>query len=252
MQVIVSLSLLSLILPAAWIGSRLIARGWRGDDWTQLCLGIGLFSFTAVGTPAVLVSSAVLEGLGRGAFVACIGVGQIANAVTVTALYLFTLRVFRRDSRAARIGAAFGIAAYAIAAVAVAWMAASLEAGSHYPPALRSIIVLGALAAGGALGWAATESLLYYRMARRRVTLGLAEPLVANRFLLWGTGCVLATLMIVLIVTFIGAGFTFEAPALQLSTSFCTLGTGVSFYLAFSPPDRYESWLCARAAARRA
>ncbi len=40
--------------------------------------------------------------------------------------------------------------------------------------------------------WACYESLRYYRSMHRRQTLGLADPIVANRFLLWSiwTGAV--------------------------------------------------------------
>jgi hypothetical protein len=34
--------------------------------------------------------------------------------------------------------------------------------------------------------WASVEAFLLYSKARRRVSLGLCEPLVCNRFLLWG------------------------------------------------------------------
>ena len=36
--------------------------------------------------------------------------------------------------------------------------------------------------------WGAAESLRYFSMMRRRAKLGLADPLVTNRFLLWGLG----------------------------------------------------------------
>ena len=36
--------------------------------------------------------------------------------------------------------------------------------------------------------WGAVESLRYYALMRRRLRLGLADPLVTNRFLLWGLG----------------------------------------------------------------
>ncbi len=38
-----------------------------------------------------------------------------------------------------------------------------------------------------AFPWMAIESFRYWRMLRRREALGLAEPLVTNRFLLWGS-----------------------------------------------------------------
>jgi len=35
--------------------------------------------------------------------------------------------------------------------------------------------------------WSAVESIHHYRMSRRRMAIGLGDPLVANRFLLWGS-----------------------------------------------------------------
>ena len=44
--------------------------------------------------------------------------------------------------------------------------------------ALAKARVIGTILASG---WTSIESLVYYRMMRRRTKIGLAEPLVANR-----------------------------------------------------------------------
>jgi hypothetical protein len=46
-----------------------------------------------------------------------------------------------------------------------------------------------------ALVWMAVEAFRYRGLLRRRVALGLAEPLVANRFLLWGLWALCAVAM---------------------------------------------------------
>ena len=45
-----------------------------------------------------------------------------------------------------------------------------------------------------AMGWIAIESLRYRSLLLRRLALGLADPVLINRFGLWGSGCAAASL----------------------------------------------------------
>lgn len=44
--------------------------------------------------------------------------------------------------------------------------------------------------------WSATEAFLYHDRMRHRSALGLADPIVANRFLLWAVAALCTTLSI--------------------------------------------------------
>jgi hypothetical protein len=109
--------------------------------------------------------------------------------------------------------------------------------------------------------WVFLESLRYHRMLRRRERLGLVDPVVANRFLLFAiwTGSVVA-------ITFLGAvagiaaewsqgGFreedSFGSPAVLAVTRLIALPMGVAIWLTFLAPAGYHDWLRRRAAIRR-
>ena len=95
--------------------------------------------------------------------------------------------------------------------------------------------------------WSAVESLRYWRLMLRRASLGLADPVATNRFLLWGLA---GSAMVV------GAGSNLLAsiatplsvlhPAALLVTSVCGFTNTVALVLTFVPPARYTDWVRAR------
>jgi hypothetical protein len=89
--------------------------------------------------------------------------------------------------------------------------------------------------------WGCIEALLYHQKARRRVALGLADPVVANRFALWGTyaGCYGIVQLSFLIALASPDGYTEISSADSL---FTFVGVG-ALWLGFSPPRRYQAWL---------
>jgi hypothetical protein len=93
--------------------------------------------------------------------------------------------------------------------------------------------------------WNAIESFRYYGLMRRRTSLGLADPIVTNRFLLWGTGSVFAALAVW--TASIPFAFMSDAPRLlailpTIQTVTAILGViSVSCsLLAFLPPTWYR------------
>ena len=118
---------------------------------------------------------------------------------------------------------------------------------------------------GLVFGWAFVESFRYYIMMRRRVALGLAEPVVTNRFLLWTLWTAGLTIL-PLVVTAVRAvqlahfgasdpasGLVFsEEAAWSLAVVRSTvMGVGpviiAALWLSFFPPRSYVGWVRARA-----
>ena len=110
------------------------------------------------------------------------------------------------------------------------------------------------LLAGAALA-AMIESYRYYALMRRRLALGLADPLVTNRFFLWGTAAIGTALAIwISSISFFLAGRPqlVEAwtPAIEVATASVGVVTVSIFYLTFLPPGWYRRWIASTARVR--
>jgi hypothetical protein len=164
------------------------------------------------------------------------------------AMLLFAWCVFRPDSRPARAVAWGGSAAL------VALWALGLPLGAYEREA--SFLLL--LPAYASYGWVFGESLRYYRLLRRRERLGLADPVVVNRFLLFAvwTGAIVAITVLGLAGTFVQLlrgtfhdGGALGDPVVLGFARVLSLPIAVSLWLIFLAPARYHAWLRARASA---
>jgi hypothetical protein len=86
-------------------------------------------------------------------------------------------------------------------------------------------------------------------MAQRRRKLGLSDPVVANRFLLWVMFSLCTTGMNVANSAALAAGVSaIESVPVQLAMTLLGLGASACMYLAFVPPPAYRRWLAGGAA----
>ena len=103
---------------------------------------------------------------------------HVALSIGLTALVVFVLHVFHPESTGARaFGTAVVITGIATTAYAV-WERATI---GEQP---ATIIVTNSFRALP-LAWVFFESVRYWRNMKRRAALGLADPVVLNRFMLW-------------------------------------------------------------------
>ena len=103
---------------------------------------------------------------------------------------------------------------------------------------------------GLVFAWTGAESLLYYQKLRRRLALGLGDPIVANRMLLWAV----AGFATVLLCGVIAASMLAGMAPLQSALPLCAIGTSalvasICWTLAFFPPASYLAALLRRQAA---
>ena len=97
------------------------------------------------------------------------------------------------------------------------------------------------LARLAAPAWMAAESLRYYGQMKKRVAIGLGDPLVANRFLLWGIGASFGVLMIVTSVAPVFLPTTHVLlPVSIVILGISGLGAAIPYWLAFFPPRAYR------------
>jgi hypothetical protein len=95
--------------------------------------------------------------------------------------------------------------------------------------------------------WTAAESFSYYIRMRKRVALGLADGLVANRFLLWGLASLTTAGSIWVVNISVLSGASVAASGGNQIAELCLLGTGVLgiatvaiYWLTFFPPAWYR------------
>ena len=96
----------------------------------------------------------------------------------------------------------------------------------------------------GCFVWTALESLHHYGMARRRQALGLADPVVASRFLLWGFYGLAATGILAANATGVLLGHNISTSLVVLVPSgVLGFAASIAIYLVFLPPAWYRGWL---------
>ncbi len=234
----VALSSLVFILVGTAVGVRILQRARVDRSLPELAVGVALVAFSGVTHPVALARAALAPHVGMAGHIALQLVSTAASCLTVFALYLFTWRVFRPDSRWAALlfagGSALGLWAGAGAA------ALGFYGGGVSPELAGQWIALQALSYGICFGWAGIESLVYHGRLRRRRRLGLADPLLVNRFLLWGVGCTLALAIDVALMGLALARVDFARhPLPQLLVSASGLVNATVWFLGFTPPAWY-------------
>jgi hypothetical protein len=234
-------------LGAAFVlSTHLLARGRRTGDLAPLLLGVHLLF--AMGFGYLLCAL----GMGTARFspnaspalvTALLGTGYAATVLGLVTALIFQWRVFWPGER----WPLWLIAGFA-AAMVVGWAGAAL-AGAFASGGFESRWVW--LLYTGMLGtnlWVGIEPLVYHRKLLKRVPLGLAEPLVADRFLLWGLGSLARAALVLMGPLSDGLGIagqshaTLSAAVLVLSSAL-GLGTSVAYWLTFNPTAAYSRWV---------
>lgn len=224
------------------VGVRLMALWRRTGGLAELTLGLGLFLIVGVGYPVILVGlAAAHSSLGTGARV-LMTIASALMSVGWMGVWVFTWRVFRPDSGLARaaawsaiagLGAVFAVRAYDVATAPDLAALQQVGTGTLGTPLL----------AMGSYLWTAAEAFRYTALLRRRAAVGLGDPVVANRFLLWGLVGVFSTTSLLPSLIRQFQGYAGLEPTSQLISAIAGLACSVSLYLAFLPPKAYVTWL---------
>jgi hypothetical protein len=247
------MSLVLLVSTAAYIviglavGVRLMRLARRTGGFPERMLGTLCLAGPGVLAPCMVVVHAVPEPewVVRGAAL----IGQIAYAVSCSVSVLFTWQCFRPDEAWARWLARVSI----VIAVFAASVGAARALGFAAAPELREMShwafqLLGFVGLAGHV-WTGLEALRYYGQMRKRSKLGLADPVVTNRFLLWAlVSCFgIVASGVPLAVGLLG-GDSFNDVPTRLLGAAATIAGSVCLQLAFLPPSGYLRWLTARGA----
>jgi len=231
------------VLVSIAVGAKLLALASRTRQLPELTVGAGLLLMAGISYPALTVGQMLGDSPGLRA--ALMGASGLASLLGQTGIAIFTWRVFRAEERwpAALTGAL-------AAAMASFWTWQALGPGwSSFSQKPRDPWSLQQVCSLLTLGWGSLESTLYYAKLKRRLALGLADPLITDRLRLWAIamGSAFATTGIASALRTAGVPMTGEVTGLFVGP----LGvvSAAAMWLAFVPPHRYSNWVLARAGA---
>jgi hypothetical protein len=241
LQLFSLVSMIAFSVVGATVGWRIwkIARrtGGAPERWIALCL----LPICGFGYPLLVLAQAFS---GKAALVA-MSLGIAASDFGLGCIFFFTRAVFR--PRVRWLGPAL---TSAVVLLLFHWGALTVRLLETRSPAIafdfRLTLLVDFVSALG-FGWAAIESLTYAAALRRRVALGLADPLVANRLLLWGLAGI-STVVINFVNGLAAArGLNMLAdPATLIVTGVLGIANALALGLAFAAPARYAAWVRSR------
>jgi hypothetical protein len=168
-------------------------------------------------------------------------IGRIFAALCSLTIAAFTWRVFRADASWAKwtfwVVGALLVLGLSISALERDWV------GAH--PLTYTGFWIEWLGGMAPFVWLAIESLSAYSRSRRRLRLGLGDPIVSNRFLLIGFYGVLATITY---PTFLWMYIMYErhgfwSDPLNLLTGILEVMSLAALWISFAAPAFYRRWI---------
>jgi hypothetical protein len=205
-----------------WSRTRLLPELSAG--MALLCIGPLGFSLTVLSTsiPSPALANSVWA------------VAGLSLNLGAASAFLFTQVVYYPEKAAVR-------RAVALLALVLAgcWVFEGLTHGFIAQESAGPAIRISDWLRTFALIWASAEALRFHHKLRRRLALGLADPEVTRRFLLWGIGIGSAGLGSLIDSTVkLLVERAWEVPALTLSNALTGTVAAIGLWMAFVPRSR--------------
>jgi hypothetical protein len=248
MGMLVWVGFLAFFFASLVVGIRLILLWTRTRELPELLIGVGVLGIGPVGFGSQRVASVLLVNAqasdADGAIPASVMVltliGATSAVIGVACKLFFNTRVYHADSQLmarlmwAGVVGVIGLLVYRI------------SIGDLLPTASPSVLAhVQSFAQIFVLLWGSAEALSYWRRMQRRTALGLADPAVTNRFLLWGIGAGAAGVgSLVGTVAALALGqANVQVGWVVVSSSMHGLVAAIALSLAFVPPPSYLRWV---------
>jgi hypothetical protein len=226
----------SYCIAASVVGIRLLLLARRTGQLPERLIGMGFLGGGCLGYTALVAASLMNQAQAApSASSALFYAGWTGLVVASCCLIVFWERVYHRGLAAAR----------AVIAVEVALLVGSLVGlfATYTPgadPATSSWYLLGLVAQGGAYALNAWSAGRTHRLLRRRLRLGLAEPVVVNRVLLWSAASCAITLQYFYSIARLALYGKGTASGPETAVIACLgLAAAGTMVLAFLPPRSY-------------
>jgi hypothetical protein len=244
-EAVTRLSLLLFVVLNAITGIRLLWLATRTRELPELALGIGHLLGGSLGWALVMFGYLLMQQHSPRAGLVLMIAGLFCLNFAVAAIGHFSWRVFNRDSRAAAV-----VFALFVAVLAVDFVHNGLLAHEFAPPTNTFWYWPGCLGRSGVWCWMSLATLLYYRKLRRRLPLGLTDPVTANRMFLFFIASSFIVLFAIVVSGASLLGVWQRYPHfVNTFSSLLGIPSAVCSTLAFVPPRRYTDWIARRAPA---
>ncbi len=224
-------------------GMRLIRLSFRSQKSPEFLIGMTLFlwglAYACWQIPIVMANQPLTQPL----FFA----GRVFTCAATIFFASFTWIVFRSQARWAKT------LVFAIAIGVLAGVVGSIAVGDWegVQPISKPWWWVDWAAGFVAMSWVGVEGFIHYLKARERVRQGLCDPLVCNRYLLWGITGIVRTVFYGM-VAFQNIEFETQQAwsiAMDRANSAADI-TGVALvWLIFFPPRFYQRWIAGAAPA---
>jgi hypothetical protein len=231
------------VLASLFVGGRLLIAGLRRRELPELAIGAGLFLSAGLGYPLMMTAQ-----LGRDlpdeVRTTLLLAHMLCNLFGLGGLTVFTRRVFRPDASwalaltgALLLGEAAAMLAQMLGPGAIAFL--ETAQGPWVGNTYIGLVILG---------WSGGESVWHHRMLKRRVALGLADSVVAERVGLWGYAMLTAATISASALILTAFGVEIAGTAIgALVVGPLGLVCASLIWLAFMPPKAYLDRVRARA-----
>jgi hypothetical protein len=246
-RLLAALGGLAFVLASLLLGVRLLLLARRTRELPEMCIGLAMLLMGGLGYPLIMTARMAVR-LAGPTRVGVMAFAVVLMGVGILAVGVFTWQVFRPAER----WPLWALAAAALSMLVCLLLQArdpGLEAAAFHNQGLgfRLFLLHSALASG----WGASESLLTGSRLRRRLRLGLADPVVTERVLLWGVASLASAIVSATSTTagFLGINFAATTFGAAVTAPLGLIAAG-SMWLAFLPPSAYLRWVRERAAAR--
>jgi energy-converting hydrogenase Eha subunit E len=218
------------------LGVRLVFLSRRNRAKPELWLAIAFLAGGSFGASSEVIGSRFLAESHPAAAFWVVGLGKLTSAIGLRSYDYFVWRVFRPGVR--RAGALFVVLAAGAGIALVGFVASgTLERGPGHAWFWLELAVRVASPI-----WLAYESLRFWSQMRRRSAIGLADPLVTERFRLWATGALTGLVMLLCSVPpqILSPDHPLQKVSL-LILGLMGLAATASYWFAFFPPEWYRS-----------
>jgi len=241
MEILAGLATLSFVAVAAVVGTRLLMLARRTRQTPELAIGLALILVVFLGYPLQLVP--LRPGIDPELAQRALVVGAVVTALGQCCVYVFTRAVFRPREAWAR--ALTGAAIVGILVLATVEVARVARGSGAVELRLDGTLLAAYLLYTLGYAWTAIEAFRYHGLLRKRQAIGLADPVVANRFLLWAVSGTSATvgLSVSIAAALLGDGALTGHPTSMLVLGLAGVTSAATTYLAFMPPAVWVRWV---------